>query len=198
MAQNELPLNDQGTSVQQASREIQLRLWPAVVITVVYLLVSFGFSKYGSTNIQSFIALVIVPLSAAALLLLWWLGFSRIPVRQRLLGLVLAAAFLSLPVFAQKAHGVLILAYALPAAMIGVVVTMAITYWLPWKTQRWVALGYIIVCAGVCMALRVDSIGGDLKPVVSWRWSPSLAELSKSLPRVEAHGTAVLPAELTP
>ncbi|MBX7259793.1 MAG: PQQ-like beta-propeller repeat protein, partial [Candidatus Hydrogenedentes bacterium] len=42
------------------------------------------------------------------------------------------------------------------------------------------------------------SIGGDLKPVVSWRWSPSLAELSKSLPRVEAHGTAVLPAELTP
>lgn len=198
MSQNNPPVDTPLAPAPSTRNAIRLRLWPGVLVVVVYAAVSTGFSLFASINIQSFIALVIVPLSAALLLSVWWLGFSRVPVRDRLLGFALVVVSLALSVIAQESNRVFILAYAIPAAMIGVVGTLVLTAWLDWNSRRWVAAAYVVLCAGVCAALRVDTIGGDLAPMVSWRWSPTLAERSQSLPAAQAHGTAALPAQTEP
>ncbi|MFA6244448.1 MAG: PQQ-binding-like beta-propeller repeat protein, partial [Candidatus Hydrogenedentales bacterium] len=179
------------------SSEVRIRLWPPVGLVLLYVVISCGFAVFGSTNIQSFVALVIVPISTALLLTAWWLILSRAPIRDRVLGLTLLVAGLAWVVFTQASNGVMLLAFALPAMMIGTVTTLVVTFRLRWPLRRRALVAFIAICAGVFTAMRVDTIGGDLMPVVSWRWTPTIAERSQALPRLDAHETAVLPVQIT-
>lgn len=179
-------------------KEPRLRLWPGVLILLGYLAVSFGFWQLASTNVQSFIALALVPLAATLLLSLWWLFASRIPVKDRLLGLLLAVGAMAGVVFSQHANGSMLLAYALPALMTGVVVLLALTFRLRWAVRRWVLVVFVLLCGATFMALRADTIGGNLAPIVSWRWQATEAERSSAFARTDARGTAALPAEAGP
>jgi len=177
---------------------LRLRIWPAIAIVLAYVAAACGFRFLGSTNVQSFIELVLVPLVAVLSLVIWWLAASRVPLRDRLAGLALAAAALLLIVFTQKRNGAMLLAYAIPAMTVGSVIVLAVTFWFSWRAQRWMAAGFIVLCAGVFMAMRVDTIGGNLAPIVSWRWTATEEERSIAIPHADPHGTAILPAEAGP
>jgi outer membrane protein assembly factor BamB len=180
--------------------ERRLRLWPALLILCLHFAVAMGFWFWGSTNIHNAVALGGVPLGAALLLIIWWLTASRAPWRYRLGGLVLFFAALAEVVFAQefRNYGLMLLAYALPAMTTGIVILLTVTYPVRWRI-KWVVLAlYMVGCAGVFTAMRVDNIAGNLAPVTSWRWNPTAQDLSEAIPRTEAHGTAVLPTQAGP
>jgi hypothetical protein len=174
---------------------IRLRVWPALVILVAQFIASQLVSAFGSTNIHSAIGLAVVPLSAAALLALWWLLFSRAPVLDRILGLLLLAGAV---LCVKYLGGIMLLTFAVPAMLTGAVLVLAVTSRLRWTVARWVTAAFVLGCAGVFMALRVDEIGGGLAPVVSWRWSPTEAESSAAIPTAAANRTAALPAQAAP
>ncbi len=174
---------------------IRLRIWPALVILLLQCIASQVVSFFGSTNIHSAVGLAVVPLSAAALLAIWWLLLSRAPVLDRILGLLLMVALLF---WVKYSRGIMLLTFAVPAMTTGFVLTLAVTSRLRWPLARWVAVVFVLCCAGVFMALRVDEIGSGLAPVVSWRWNPTEVESSAAIPISKANGTAVLPAQAGP
>ncbi len=191
--QCETPAED----ICQEVAEKRLRLWPALLILFLHFLAALGFKLWGSTNIHNAVALGGVPIVAAVLLILWWLTASRAPWRSRLVGLVLFGAALAGVVFAQEFlnYGLMLLAYALPTMTTGIVLLLALTYSVSWQFRRIVLVLYMVACAAFFAALRVDSIAGNLAPVVSWRWSPTAQDLSEAVSLREANGTAVLPPQ---
>ncbi len=174
----------------------EIRLWPAVLIGLAYCGVAYGFKLFGSTNVQSFIGLAVVPVTAALLLVVWWLLASRAPIFDRLLGFLLFIAALAGVVLSQKSNGAMLLAYAVPSMTTGLVVLLAATCRLRWPVRRWVLAAFMVVCGGIFAAMRVETIGGNLAPVVAWRWSPTVEDRSKALPGSNTQRVAVLPAEV--
>ena len=180
--------------------ETRLRLWPALVILCLHFAAAMAFRLWGSTNIHSAAALGVVPSVAALLLIIWWLAASRAPWRYRLSGLALLGAAWAAIVLSQRTtdFGFLLLAYALPTITTGIVILLTVTWWSSWRVRGIVLALYIIGCAAFFMAMRVDSIGGDLAPVVSWRWTPTAAEHSEAIASSEVQGTAELPPQAGP
>lgn len=198
MSQNEAAAETAHTANNQQDNGLRVRIWPAVLVVLVYAVVAYGFSLLASTAAQSIIGLAGVPLVALILLLVWWFVASRVPVRDRLVGFGLFIAGLVWVVLTQKANGPMLLVYAVPAMMTGIVAVLAATAWLQWSRRRWIAVLYMVICAGVFTAMRVEAVGGDLAPYVSWRWSVSAKGQSNALPVSEVHGTAILPLQPGP
>jgi outer membrane protein assembly factor BamB len=188
---------DTGTEAPPA----RLRLWPAVLIVAAHVVVTLAVWRFGSTNEHSAIGFIAAPLLATALLCLWWLFASRAPWRARLLGFALFVAATAGIVLLQPAHGVMMLMFALPALTIGVVILLVLISGASGKVQGRVAAVWMLACAVLFSLLRVDSVGGDLTPVLAWRWTPPTEE--GLLPEMEAtgdrHGVAAdLPLEPAP
>lgn len=181
-------------------RGIRLRIWPAVVIVLAQISLTLVVSLLGSTIVQNVVAFAVVPLVAALLLIIWWLAASRAPIRDRLIGLALFAAALVWVVFTQKEklNGAILLVFAVPTLMIGVVALLAATFWLRWPVRRWIVVALTVICAGAFTAMRVHSVSGTLVPILSWRWSPTADDLSTDLPPLKGGGTALLPAQAGP
>ncbi len=181
--------------------KVKLRIWPSVVIVLVYFAVRLGISFFGSTNIHNVLGLAVAPISAALLLTIWWLVASRAPKRDRMIGLALFVGVLLWIVFSQESNGALLLAVALPTLTTGVVAILVLTFWLRWPVRRWVLASSMMACAALFTALRVDTIGGDLGPILAWRWSRT-AEQSRGplamLPKSGGNATATLPPQAGP
>lgn len=174
-----------------------VRIWPAVLIALIHLMVAFGFSRLSTTNIQNAIALGGVPLAATLLYGLWWLFASRTPLLDRFVGLGVFLAGAGAIVFSQQTsgRGAMLLALALPALTYGLVIVLVLTYALRWPVRRWVLVAFLAAGAATFCAMRVDSIGGDLAPVTAWRWTPTAAVRSAALPHLDTQRTAMLPEQ---
>ncbi len=174
------------------------RVWPAVLIALAQLLASRGFGAVVSTNIQIGMVLGLIPLASALLLLVWWLAASRTPWRDRLAGTGLFIVALASAVGSQPtlALGALLLTLVLPACTLTLALTLVLTCRVAWPSRRWLLALALLLCAGVFCACRVDSIGGDLAPVVVWRWTATAGERSAASPLEETGEAAVLPSQL--
>ncbi|MBW7864061.1 MAG: PQQ-like beta-propeller repeat protein [Candidatus Hydrogenedens sp.] len=174
------------------------RVWPAAVILALQFLSQWVYAKFSTTNVQSGIELGAFTLFGTLLLIVWWLGFSRTPWRDRLLGVALFVAAVAAVVLSQAnaAYGAMLLVYAVPRMLAGVVALLLVTAWLRWPVRRWVLVVYIIGCCAAHMAMRFESVGGNLAPEVSWRWNPSRLERSGAMARPGTQGTAALPEEV--
>ncbi len=177
-----------------------VRVWPVTIITVVYAAVNGLLFRYGTTNIHSAIALGVAPALALLLLLIWWFAASRVPWKDRFLGGALFIAAAATITLGQRtvSLGAMLLASALPFLIYGILPLVLITRGLRWSRGRWVLVLGLAVWTGVFSALRVDSIGGNLFPVVSWRWKASTTEHAGTLTRVTTQETAQVPQEPGP
>ena len=81
--------NHREASSAGKNQNVRVRIWPAILIALAHLAVAYGFLRFGTTNIQSGIALGGVPLVSTILLIIWWLAASRTLWRDRLIGFVL-------------------------------------------------------------------------------------------------------------
>ena len=179
---------------------IRLRIWPAVLVVLAQVIAVLLFNQFGRTNIHNGIALGGIPLVATILLLLWWLAASRVPWRSRLIGFVLFALAVAAIIFSQStvSMGGMLLAVALPYMAYAFVIALLGTLPLGWPVRKWVLVAVLVVCAGVFCAKRVDELGGDLVPVVSWRWQPTVAQRSEALARPTTQKRAELPTGVGP
>ena len=165
------------------------RLWPAVAVVAVHLCITFGTILRATTNIHYMVGIIIAPLLAALLLMIWWLAASRVPFRERLIGFVLMAAVVAWVALSQKSNGFILLLAALPVLTTAVVAFLAATGWMRWPVRRWGAVAVMVVCAVVFTGLRADGLDGNLLPMISLRLSPTSEQLLASAGRQSTPGS---------
>jgi outer membrane protein assembly factor BamB len=182
------------------STVVRLRIWPALIIALAQVIAVVLFTKFGRTNIHNGIALGGIPLVAAILMLVWWIAASRVPWRSRIAGFVLFFVAIAAVLFSQRSvsMGGMLLAVALPYLLYSTVITLVVTIPFAWRTRKWLLAIVLFLCAGVFCAQRVDEIGGDLYPVVSWRWQMTSAQRSENIGAPTIQQTAELPDAITP
>ena len=184
-----------------AAGHVRPRLWPAVLIVLTQAAVWLETYLFSSNNIHGLIGFLAVPVLAGLLLLLWWLLFSRIPWRQRFAGLAFFIAALAAPCLVQGKHFELILMAALPATGSAAVAILFATARQSWRFRRWAAVAGMAACALLFAGLRGESIGGDMLPALSWRWTPTSEAVLLAADEergADPDGTATLPSEPGP
>ena len=157
-----------------------LRLWPGVTIAVISVLfrlvvpfVDPEMSIYG----------VFVGLIGAALVLLWWLFFSRAPWVERIAAVVATAvAYFAIrplvdPSISGGLMGRMFAVYALPAVVPPAFVAWAVlTRNLSDGVRRATMVVTIFLAAGVWTLLRTDGVMGGEIALLHWRWTPTAEE----------------------
>ena len=162
------------TDVPNASKP--LRLWPGVVAALLVVLARF-------------VAPIVVPDGAvigilggvigAALILLWWLLFSRAPWRERLGGLVLIfLAILALnpvvhPSISNGYMGRMIYVFSTPLFAIALVAAVAAARNRAATVRRAFIVAGTAVVFVVMILVRTEGVMGDGGAQLHWRWTPT-------------------------
>jgi outer membrane protein assembly factor BamB len=163
--------------VQQ--RVIVMRLWPAVVLAALALLVRFGLPVVSpeSAGIG-----VLAGLGGGVAIFIWWIFFSRAPWVERLGGIALIVVAMALTPRILHASivngmmGFLFYVYAVP------VVSLALVLWAVVARRRSPGARRVSLVATVALAcaafalLRTDGITADAGSDFHWRWSPTAEE----------------------
>jgi len=169
-------MNDQSDDAA-ANQPQRPKVWPAVAILVLLLIVRFGAPILDPSTIPF---AVLGGAGCGLLLGLWYLLFSRAPARDRLvagLGLpvVLALTFIGLDKsLATSMGGLTFPLFALPA------ISAVFVFWLVFGSrlpERRVAL--IVLFALVCapwLLVRTGGFTGGLEHDFAWRWSATAEE----------------------
>lgn len=165
-------MSEDTTGEQEQSATTGPRLGFPIAVVIIQLAVMFGFNAFGSTNVQNIFGLGLAPLVAAILLSIWWLRSKGVPRRDRLIGFI---AFLAVIVFIVLLHGqngMYLLILALPVLTTAIILKLLLTSRWPWPSRRFFPLIIVALWTLGFGLVRVDAIGGDLIPLMSWRWTP--------------------------
>lgn len=181
-------MNTSAEQPQQIAGERQLRVWPGVVIVALIVLVRYVIPFFiPAADLSG----VLVGVVGAALILIWWLFFSRAPWPERIGALVvIAAAVVTIkplvhPSISNGFMNRMFYVYAVPAS-----VAPALVLWAVFRRRlsvpaRWVSLVAVVFLAcGAWMLLRVNGITGDAAAQLAWRWTKNAEE--RLLERAEA------------
>ena len=155
-----------------------LRLWPglaaAVLLAILWYLAPMVFPDLA-------LGAMVGGLGAMAIIVLWWLFFSRAPWSDRV-GFILLA-IVGLMATRQVIHesiaggmmGVMLYIYAVPVVCLALVVGAAIGSRLPAARRRSTMAAAILIACGVFVALRTDGILGFTSQF-HLRWTPTPEE----------------------
>jgi outer membrane protein assembly factor BamB len=154
---------------------VRVRLWPALIIVALQwvMLKAPGWFAPG-TPIQ-FFGMMLAPLVGFLGILCWWLFASRIPWRQRFLGLgafvlVGAVAYMLFdPTF--DLMGVFFV--TLPISVTTMALWLLVTPFLSWPVRRAGLLVVVVLTWGYFDLLRFDGTDGNISATMSWRWVPT-------------------------
>ncbi len=166
------------TAADTPSTRRRLRLWPGVVIVVLeWLLITVpGWVAPGTMS--QFMAMFWGPLIATLAFLVWWLFFSRLPWRDRWLGLgVCAAAAAVLAPFYHESVGFMTLAiYALPRVAAAWVLWLLIARTFPKPVWRVGMLAVFLLVWGYFALIRLEGVTGGMAATFHFRWKPTAEE----------------------
>ena len=177
------------------------KMWIAVLIVVVNLTLIFSFLFLGSTNIENIIGLGLVPLASTFLLVVWWMRSEGVPIRDRRIGLVLFLVIVGGITALHGANGIYLLVVALPILTTLIVLKLLLTFNRPWGMRRRLVVFVMALWTVIFALVRVDAVGGDLIPLMAWRWSPPMAHEFAGAITMASQPPAdpiTLPAELAP
>ena len=170
-----------------------LRLWPGVALAVLLVLLRFVV-PFASPTL--FLQGVLGALLCAALIVLWWLFFSRAPWSARAGTFVLilvslwTTSLLSHPSIATG-MGFVLPAYIGPAIGLALVAGAAASRF---ATPRWAPMAAAVVIAcGMFTLLRTEGVTGDAASQLKWRWTPTAEE--RLLAQTSSELTPAAPAE---
>jgi outer membrane protein assembly factor BamB len=164
-----------------------LRLWPAVVIVVVQCLFKFVVPALAPPDAELFgmpvgIISILAGPAGLALLLVWWLCFSRALWVERLGAIVVmvVAALAIRPLthisIQNGLNEMMFYVFAIPATLaIAFVVWAAATRRLPDGPRRATMVVAIVLACGVWTLARTKGIHAGV-PDLEWRWSPTAEE----------------------
>jgi len=156
-----------------------LRLWPG--ITIATLMIAIGYVTPMVVPDQA-VMMLLAPIAGAALIVLWWLLFSRARWYERIGALVVIAAaaavqkFVVHPSIAGGAMGMLSYVLAIPT------LCLALVGWA-WASRRLApagrgAVAVLAVALGILpwSLARTGGIYGEGKSDFHWRWTPTPEE----------------------
>ena len=160
--------------------ERPLRLWPGVAIVALIVLVRYVIPFFIP---EADLSGVLVGVVGAALILVWWLCFSRAPWSERLGALfVIAAAVIAIkplvhPSISNGFMNRMFYVYAVPASVAPALVAWALFSRRLSKPARWATMvATIFLACAAWMLLRTNGITGDAGAQLAWRWTQSAEE----------------------
>jgi outer membrane protein assembly factor BamB len=156
-----------------------IRLWPgliaAVLLVIVRFIVPFVHPDGPIIGLLGGVAL-------AAVIILWWLFFSRAPWLERLgaiVVMVVAVAAAYGVVHQSISNGLMgrmLPIFSLPLMALGLVAAVAATRRSPSTARRLAIVVGIVLGCGVFALLRTDGVTGDTRAQLHWRWTPTAEE----------------------
>jgi outer membrane protein assembly factor BamB len=154
------------------------RLWPAILLVGLYWLARLiAVTILGGTFTQ-FMILFWGPIALGLGLLIWLLGFSRLPWADRsiaVLGMIVAGGLAAL-----VSHKTMVMAlpmFALPMALSGAALWGVASYsWASAAQRRASYVAVCLLCWGAYALLRMDGVSGRFDSEISWRWLPTAEE----------------------
>ena len=154
-----------------------LRLWPGIVAALLLFLARFGI-KAVVPGFWGFELSAIGGLLGAAIVVLWWLLFSRARWFERLGAIVLMILALGATwqLKHESMHLFWLVGYGIPILMLAFVAWAVGTRRLPDASRRVRMVATILVICGMWTLVRTDGINGDHVAVFGWRWSASAEE----------------------
>ncbi len=159
-------------ATHDSSPSWSVRLWPGVLLVCLLLAGRFGL-KLMVPGFDGFLKGMLTTFGASAVLLLWWLFFSRIRWSERAEALGVAAAGLLLTwLLKDESMGPLwFFGYALPFFWLGFILwALVVRGWTRPRRRRALVVTVLVVCGG-WTAVRTEGITGDHVAEFAWRWS---------------------------
>ena len=173
------------------------RIWPACAIIVAHFASVAVVKYYGATTLSDFYPSIAAPLLGSLLLVIWWLTASRVPLKDRLLGVVLFVAALGAILVSQPGMPIVILG-VLPVMTTAIVATLLLSAPLHWAMRRWLTVAVLLATTATFLAMRVDGFSGNLTPNLSWRWETTGETFLADSETSPSNQTATLPTALSP
>jgi outer membrane protein assembly factor BamB len=156
-----------------------LRLWPGVIAGALLVIVRFVVPRLMT---DGGMVAVFGAILCAALILLWWLFFSRAPWIERIGAIVVGAAALfatSYVVDESISNGLMrrmLPVIAVPILCLGLVVAVAATRHRTSGARRWSIVVALVIACGLFTMIRTGGITGQLDLDIHWRWTPTPEE----------------------
>jgi outer membrane protein assembly factor BamB len=154
-----------------------VRLWPGVVAALMLLLARFGV-KAVIPGFKGFSTGMMWTFGAAALVVLWWLFFSRARWLERLgaLALMIVGLFGAWQLRHPSMGPLWLAGYAVPSVCLALVAGAAASRRLPDGPRRATMAATILLACGVWTLVRTQGISGDHVAKFAWRWAKSPEE----------------------
>jgi hypothetical protein len=157
-----------------------LRLWPGVAAAIVILLLWLIVPIVAP---QAAILGVIGAVACGAIVLVWWLFFSRAPWIERvsaILVMILAAA--ATPPFLHESirtghMGMTFPLYVIPALSLALVAWAVAGQRLSGAPRFAAIVPFVLVGCGAFTLLRTDGVTGEGTSQFRWRWTPTAEQL---------------------
>lgn len=194
-------INPQENEAQapEGTPTVKLKLVTPMVLILIQT-AAIVYSLRAATVFQNAIGLYIVPIVVVIGLAIWWLRAKHVSKRDRIGGLLLFIALLLLVAVTHTGVGSRLVVGTLPALTTTIVVFLSITASMAWSSRRLITIAAMVACTAYFTALRVDDIGGNLTPIVSWRWTepPVPADAAWASETQEPTRSITLPAQSGP
>ena len=168
-------------NLNEPTRSTSLRLWPGVAAAVLLLVLRFVAPLVLA---EGELIAILGSVAAGAVMLLWWLFFSRAPWLERLgiLAFMVAAVYATLFIVHPSIRGgmmgrMLFFYLAIPFVPLALVAGAAISRQLRLASgaRRAVLAAAILVACASFTLLRTDGIMGGGSQI-TWRWTPTAEE----------------------
>ena len=157
-----------------------LRVWPAVVLTLVFWIYLYANHALDMTSGERFISRMLGCLVAMLAFIIWWLSRSKVAWRDRLLALAVPIALGALTAqFTDKKTmgGFALFLTSLPIVMGVWTGWLLIARRLQPRTQR---IGFIVAMAltfPYFTLIRSAGLAADQTAEIHWRWTPTKESL---------------------
>jgi outer membrane protein assembly factor BamB len=156
-----------------------LRLWPGVALAIIMVLVRVGAPLVTEDGVM---AAILGSVAGGALILLWWLFFSRAPWSERLAALALMTLatvvthFIVHPSIRGGLMGRMVPVFlAVPGFPLVLVLSLLATRRLGSRPRLIALATALALTCGLFAMIRTDGILGGM-PQLTWRWTPTAEE----------------------
>lgn len=158
-------------------------LWPAIAIVAAMWLLLIVPGMIAPLTKLHFYSMQSAPALGAILLSVWWFRNSRIPKRERVIGLVALYSVFVIIMFAiHPSLQILMLLKGLPTALTLLVLGFAVGRWLQVRKQAWFGAAAFLGLLLCALFVRVGTIDAAFDYTLVPRWKPTAEqELLKSL-----------------
>jgi outer membrane protein assembly factor BamB len=155
----------------------QPRLWPAVVLVVLFW---SAWVVVGAIDKPYFVGFLYSMAAPATLLLLysiWWWSNRRIPFTDRVYGCLLVIGVgAGVAPFCHASIRFGLVTLGLPVALTVLTLWMVVLQWTEFTWKRLGLLAVLALCWGYFTLIRIDGLDADLQATTRWRWIPTAEE----------------------